>query len=144
MRRLRDGERLSWREIATALGIASSTAVYLYRCRSLAARDERRPACADRHARLRRSCEPPRRRELNVGDVDLVHAKLYVRDSKTEAGVREVDMTPRLVREVAAYFATRPDAAPTEPAFPTPTGGRRDKDNIRNRVVDADRRTGES
>ena len=64
-----------------------------------------------------------------------MHAKLCVRDSKTEAGVREVDMTPRLVDEVARYFATRPDAAPTDPAFPTRTGGRRDKDNIRERVV---------
>jgi integrase len=73
--------------------------------------------------------------ELNVGDVDLVHAKLRVRDSKTETGVREVDMTPRLVDEVAAYFATRPNARPWEPAFPTRTGGRRDKDNTRNRVV---------
>ena len=64
-----------------------------------------------------------------------MHGKLHVRDSKTEAGVREVDMTPRLVQEVASYFASRPEAAPTDPAFPTRTGGRRDKDNIRERVV---------
>lgn len=133
VRRLRDGERLSWREIATALGIASSTAVYLYRSEPAARKsDSRRALIATLGCGGVRATEAA---QLNVGDVDLVHAKLFVRDSKTEAGVREVDMSPRLVREVAAYFATRPDAAPTEPAFPTLTGGRRDKDNIRNRVV---------
>jgi hypothetical protein len=44
-------------------------------------------------------------------------------------------MTPRLVEEVAHYFASREHMTPTDPAFPTRTGGRRDKDNIRERVV---------
>jgi integrase len=43
--------------------------------------------------------------------------------------------TPRLVEEVARYFATRARTAPTDPAFPARTGGRRDKDNVRERVV---------
>ena len=133
VRRLRDGERQSWREIAKELGIASSTAVYLYRSEPVTAKlDSRRALIATLGCGGLRATEAA---ELNVGDVDLAHGKLFVRDSKTEAGVREVDMTPRLVREVAAYLATRPGAKSTEPAFPTLTGGRRDKDNIRNRVV---------
>ncbi len=44
-------------------------------------------------------------------------------------------MTPRLVDELVAYLATRDEARPGDPAFPTRTGSRRDKDNIRNRVV---------
>ena len=44
-------------------------------------------------------------------------------------------MTPRLINEVRRYLATRPNAGREEPAFPTRTGGRRDKDNIRSRVV---------
>jgi hypothetical protein len=39
------------------------------------------------------------------------------------------------VEEVAAYFASRPHARASDPAFATRTGGRRDKDNIRKRVV---------
>jgi len=133
VRRLRDDERLSWREIAVALGIASSTAVYLYRSVPAAPKsDGRRALIATLGCAGLRATEAA---QLNVGDVDLAHAKLFVRDSKTEAGVREVDLSPRLVRELAAYLATRSGASPTEPAFPTLTGCRRDKDNIRNRVV---------
>ena len=133
VRRLRDEARLSWREIAEQVGIASSTAVYLYRASASAAADDgRRALIATLGCGGLRATEAA---QLNVNDVDLVHGKLHVRDSKTEAGVREVDMTPRLVREVASYFATRPGAGPDDPAVPTRTGGRRDKDNIRQRVV---------
>jgi integrase len=133
VRELRDRDKLSWRHIATRLGIASSTAVYLYRAKPSALVDDGRRALI---AAL--GCGGLRVSEaaaLNIGDVDLAHAKLYVRDSKTEAGVREIDMTPRLVDELSAYLATREGAGPDEPVFPTRTGGRRDKDNIRNRVV---------
>ena len=133
VRKLRDHDKLSWRQIATRLGIASSTAVYLYRAKPSALVDDGRRALI---AAL--GCGGLRVSEaaaLNIGDVDLAHAKLYVRDSKTEAGVREIDMTPRLVDELSAYLATREGAGPDEPVFPTRTGARRDKDNIRNRVV---------
>jgi integrase len=73
--------------------------------------------------------------DLTVADVNLLHRKIFVRDSKTDAGVRQVDMSPRLARELEAYLSTRSTASPTDPAFPTRTGARRDKDNIRNRVV---------
>ena len=133
VRELRDREKLSWRKIATRLGIASSTAVYLYRAEPSAVVDDGRRALI---AAL--GCGGLRVSEgaaLNIADVDLAHGKLYVRDSKTEAGVREIDMTPRLVDELSAYLATREGARPDEPVFPTRTGARRDKDNIRNRVV---------
>ncbi len=60
---------------------------------------------------------------------------IHVRDSKTEAGVREVNMTPWLRDELLAYRATHPNAASTDPAFPTEAGTRRDKDNINRRVI---------
>jgi integrase len=72
---------------------------------------------------------------LNVEDVDLAHRKLHVRDAKTEAGIRAVDVTPRLADDLRDYLDTRPGAKPDEPAFPTQAGGRRDKDNIRQRVI---------
>jgi integrase len=73
--------------------------------------------------------------ELDVCDVDLAHRRLRVRDSKTEAGVRDVDMTPRLVDELDRYLNSRKGVQPNEPAFPTRTGARRDRDNTRQRVI---------
>jgi integrase len=133
VRELRDEQKRSWRTIGEQLGIASSTAVYLYRARpGVVTEDGRRALIATLGCGGLRASEAA---ALNVSDVDLTHMKLHVRDSKTEAGVREVDITPRLADELAAYLATRPEARLEDPAFPTRTGGRRDKDNIRNRVV---------
>ncbi len=32
--------------------------------------------------------------ELNLGDLDFAHGVIHVRDAKTEAGIRQVHMTP--------------------------------------------------
>ena len=39
--------------------------------------------------------------------------------------------------ELAAHKVTRYRSGPDNPVFPTGTGGRRDKDNLRNRVLAA-------
>jgi integrase len=133
VRALRDERRLAWREIAAQLGIASSTAVFLYRqSEPDNVEDGRRALVATLGCGGLRATEVA---DLNIADVDLVHGKLRIRDAKTEAGVRDVDMTPRLLDELTRYLATRGDARPGDPAFPTRTGARRDKDNIRQRVV---------
>jgi integrase len=132
---LRDDQGLAWREIATRLGIASSTAVYLYRQTD----NEHLNTDSGRRALIATlGCGGLRATvaaELNVADVDLAHKRLRIRDAKTEAGVRDVDMTPRLHAELARYLTARGNARPDEPAFPTRSGGRRDKDNLRQRVV---------
>jgi len=74
---------------------------------------------------------------LNIGDLHFAHSVLHVRDSKTEAGVRQVNMTPWLRDELLSYRASRPNAKPTDPASPTKTGARRDKDNVNRRVIAA-------
>jgi integrase len=73
--------------------------------------------------------------ELDLGDLDFAHGVIHVRDAKTEAGIRQVHMTPWLHDELLAYRATRPDAQLDEPAFPTRTGARRDLRNINRRVI---------
>ena len=133
VRELRDRQQFAWREIAARLGIASSTAVYLYRQADADTCDDgRRALVATLGCGGLRATEAA---DLDVADVSLTHRKLRIRDAKTDAGVRDVDMTPRLHDELTRYFATRGDAAPNDPAFPTRTGARRDKDNIRQRVV---------
>ena len=135
VRMLRDEAKLEWAAIAKHLGLARSTAFYLYACR-----DERtgpiwgarRPVIATlglAGPRVTELCE------LNVDDLDLAKARFYVNDSKTPAGIRDVDIHPRLLEELTAYAAYRPPASGNEPAFPTRTGNRRNKDNVRLRVI---------
>jgi len=72
---------------------------------------------------------------LNVGDLDVAHGVINVRDAKTEAGIRKVYISPWLRDELASYRATRPDAPLDAPAFPTRSGSRRDKGNVNARVL---------
>lgn len=135
VRMLRDGAKLEWAAIGKQLGLARSTAFYLYACRE--ERDSpmwgaRRPVIATlalAGPRVTELCQ------LNVDDVDLVKARFYVDDSKTPAGIRDVDIHPRLLEELTAYAAQRPPVPGDAPAFPTRTGNRRNKDNVRLRVI---------
>jgi integrase len=132
VRRLR-GEGQAWRRIAAELAVAPSTAIWL------AGRYRQKSGPFGRRAILAAlGCSGLRNSEacaLNIGDLDFAHGVIHVRDSKTEAGVRQVNMTPWLRDELLAYRTTRPNAQPTDPAFPTQTGARRDKDNVNRRVI---------
>jgi integrase len=68
---------------------------------------------------------------LKWGDVDLINRKLYVRDSKTGAGVRTVPISDFLHDELMAY---KSQAVDSPLVFPTGTGQQRDRNNIRNRI----------
>ena len=68
---------------------------------------------------------------LHWDDVDLTKRKLYVRDAKTEAGVRPVPISKFLQADLLTY---KMYAVKSELVFPTGTGNGRDKDNIRNRI----------
>jgi integrase len=79
-------------------------------------------------------------RALEVGhmlwrDVDLANGRLYVGRSKTQAGLREIRMLPILRDLLADYKAKAYRSGPDDLVFPTATGGRRDKDNLRDRVL---------
>ena len=132
VRRMR-GDRRTWNEIAAELHVAESTAIWL------AGRHRRDGRASPRRAIIATlGCAGLRNTEvcdLNVGDLDFAHGVIHVRDAKTEAGIRQVHMTPWLHDELLAYRATRPDAQPDEPAFPTRSGARRDLRNINRRVI---------
>lgn len=79
-------------------------------------------------------------RALEVGymlwrDVDLANGRLFVGRSKTQAGLREIKMLPILRDFLADHKAKAYRSGPDDFVFPTATGGRRDKDNLRNRVL---------
>jgi integrase len=70
-------------------------------------------------------------------DVDLANGRIYVGRSKTQAGLREIPLLPLLRDELAGHKADAYCSGPDDAVFPTGTGGQRDKDNIRNRVLAA-------
>jgi integrase len=67
--------------------------------------------------------------------VDLAAGRLHVADAKTDAHIRTIDLLPALRDELATHRARRLDAELDALVFPTATGRRRDKDNVRERIV---------
>ena len=75
--------------------------------------------------------------DLRWRDVDLAGARIFVGRSKTAAGLREIGIRPILRDILAAHKAAAYRAGPDDLVFPTQTGGRRDPDNLRSRVLAA-------
>jgi integrase len=72
---------------------------------------------------------------LRWQDMDLANGRISVGDSKTEAGVRLVEILPALRDELLSHRHANAGAGPTDLVFPTSSGSRRDKDNARERVI---------
>lgn len=70
-------------------------------------------------------------------DVDLAGTRIFVGRSKTVAGLREIKILPILRDILATYKAIAYRGNPDDLAFPTLTGGKRDPDNLRTRVLAA-------
>jgi integrase len=68
-------------------------------------------------------------------DIDLANGRIHIGRSKTQAGLREIPLLPLLRDELATHKANAYRSAPDDPVFPTGTGGHRDKDNLRNRIL---------
>jgi integrase len=73
--------------------------------------------------------------DLRWRDVELATGRLLVRQSKTDAGVRAVDMLPALRDELAALAADRKGDDPDALVFGTSTGGKLSRSNVRQRVL---------
>jgi integrase len=72
---------------------------------------------------------------LRWRDIDLANGRISVGDSKTQAGIRLVDVLPALRDELTSHRHAAPTARPEDLVFPTSSGSRRDKDNARERVI---------
>jgi integrase len=73
---------------------------------------------------------------LRWRDLDLAGNRLVVRASKTDAGVRQIDLLPALRDELAAYKAQAPSTPPDGYVFATAAGTQPKQVNIRRRVFD--------
>jgi integrase len=72
---------------------------------------------------------------LRWREVDLAMGRISVGDSKTETGIRLVDVLPALRDELTSHRHDAATARPDDLVFPTSSGSRRDKDNARERVI---------
>jgi integrase len=72
---------------------------------------------------------------LRWRDVDLARGVIRVRDAKTDAGVRTVNMLPVLRDELLGFRARLADPSATDLVFATTSGGRLSETNIRRRII---------
>lgn len=73
--------------------------------------------------------------DLRCGSVDLASGTLRVADSKTPAGIREVELLPALRDELSTYKAGRRELSATDFVFATASGARQNQANVRNRML---------
>jgi integrase len=66
--------------------------------------------------------------------VNLAKGTLTVAKSKTEAGIRVVDLTPALRDELATYLDRSPFKKPTDLVFATSAGRKHGRQNVRQRL----------
>lgn len=72
---------------------------------------------------------------LRPTDLDFVHGKIRVRRSKTSRGVREIDMTPWLQRQLESYVASLGEDYPSDaPLIPNCHGTFYNKDSLNRRL----------
>jgi integrase len=70
-------------------------------------------------------------------DVDLANGRILVGRSKSQAGLREIPILPILRDILAAHKVRAYRSGPDDLVFPTGTGARRSRDNLRERVLAA-------
>ncbi len=72
---------------------------------------------------------------LRWRDVDLAAGRLRVADSKTDAGVRQVDLLPALREELSIHKTATGFGGPDDFVFPTVRGRKQNIDNARRRFL---------
>ncbi len=72
---------------------------------------------------------------LRWHDVDLAAGRLRIASSKTEVGVRQVDLLPALREELSIHKAQTRFGEPDDRVFPTDRRGQADASNVRNRIM---------
>jgi hypothetical protein len=120
------------KETAAALGISEGGVCYLCSRERVEQVSMTRTIIAVLAASGTRNTELCRLRPI---DLDFAHSKIRIPRAKTAAGVREIDMTPWLQRQLEAYVdSLGPDYDPEGPLFPNGRGNAFDKDSLNKRL----------
>ena len=72
---------------------------------------------------------------LRWADVDLAAGRMRIRDAKTDAGVRQIDLLPVLREELSVLKAATPTQPQTISSFRPRPAVQQKASNIRNRVL---------
>jgi integrase len=124
---------LTWNEVAAELECAEATAIYLAGTRPNDEAPRRRRAMIIVLALT--GARASEHTGLTWDRVDHTHGRIIVQDAKTEAGVREIHLSPFVRTEIALYrrsLERPPDL--TEPVFPVRGGGPSDRFNLGRRL----------
>jgi integrase len=132
VRRLRDVEKLAWKEIAHRMGRSEGGVIWLYERHVARCASPSRAVVALLAASGARNTEVC---ELGWTDLDFTHGKINVTRSKTNRGVREIDMIPWLREELLSFRAAVGTPDLNAPVFPTRTGASRTKDSLNRNVI---------
>jgi integrase len=124
---------LTWTQVGTELGCAETTAIYLSRL------TPRRNAPRRRRAMIivlsLTGVRASEHTDLIWTRVDHTHGRLVVGDAKTEAGIREIHLSPFVREELALYRASLAQVpAGTDPVFAVRGGGAGDRFNLGRRL----------
>jgi integrase len=139
VRRLR--RSMTVRETAEALGISEGGVCYLCSRERVEKVSMTRTIIAVLAASGTRNTELCRLRPI---DLDFVHSKIRIPRAKTAAGVREIDMTPWLQRQLEVYVESLgPDYDPEAPLFPNGRGNPFNKDSLNKRLKRVHRAVGD-
>jgi integrase len=124
---------LSWAQVGQEIGCAETTAIYLSRIRPTQdALRRRRAMIVVLSLTGTRASEHT---ELVWGRVDHTHGRIVLDDSKSDAGVREIHLSPFVREELALFKASLPhEPKPSDPVFPVRGGGSGDRFNLGRRL----------
>jgi integrase len=131
VRRLRDVEKLPWTQIATRIGRAESTAIWLSKQLPEGKRG-RRAAIATLGLSGLRAHEVS---ALRLRHLDFTHRRIVIADGKTHGSVREVHCSPFLREELLVYVATLKHPDPNDLVFPTRRGTAHSRQNLNRRIL---------
>jgi integrase len=124
---------MTWTQVGEQMDCAESTAIYRSRIRPNRDAPRRRRAAIIVLALT--GTRAGEHTELVWNRMDHTHGRIVVDDSKTEAGVREIHMSPFVREEIALYKASlRNGPKPNDPVFAVRGGGTGDRFNLGRRL----------
>jgi integrase len=124
---------LTWTQVGKELGCADSTAIY--RSRVKPTRDAPRRRRAMIIVLSLSGIRASEHTDLIWNRLDHTHGRIVVDDAKTEAGVREIHLSPFVREELALYKASLPqEPKPADPVFAVRGGGAGDRFNLGRRL----------
>jgi integrase len=131
-RRLRGELGMTVAQTAAEMGISEGGVCYLCSRERIEQVSMTRTIIAVLGASGTRNTELCRLRSV---DLDFVHRKIRIPRAKTAAGIREIDMTPWLQRQLEAYVTSLgPDHDPEAPLFSNGRGNPFNKDTLNKRL----------